>query len=173
MQGLTLRAHVGLLRSFVFLVPIAFSSCGVVTWDEVYCSKQPHGNARACVEQKCGLSDCSVRISVKQGWRSEQIGYRRGCVINFAETSWVGSVAGIFVDGGYCQQIEAAYDVDSNRTVPFSTVEAAVRSAIVDDYRIDPSELRSAGGDVLTWATYPGDGRPRRSKDEFARRYPH
>jgi hypothetical protein len=118
------------------------------------------------------LGDCSLRIVVEQGLRSEQIAYRRGCVLNFAEASWTGSVVAIFVDGGYCQQIEVAYDVALHRTVTVSTFEPALRSAIVEDYRVDPSELRAAGGDVFQWATYPGDGNPHRSKD-VVRRYPH
>jgi hypothetical protein len=173
MQQLARSVRYSLLAAFSLSVPIALSGCGVVTWRDVYCANQPHGNARACVSQKCGFADCSVRIKIDQGWRSAQIGYRRGCTLNFAEASWVGPIVGVFVDGGYCQQIEAAYDVESNRTVPFSMAERAVRAAIARDYGVAPGELKAASGDVLTWATYPGDGNPRRSKDEFSRRYPH
>jgi hypothetical protein len=173
MQQLVRPVLSGLLAAFTLSIPIALSGCGVVTWKEVYCANQPHGNARACVAQKCGFADCSVRIKVDQGWRSAQISYRRGCTLNFAQASWVGPVVGVFVDGGYCQQIEAAYDVESNRAVPFSAAEVAVRSAVVREYGVGPGELKASGGDVLAWATYPGDGSPRRSKDEFSRRYPH
>ena len=114
-----------------------------------------------------------MRIVVDQGSRSERIAYRRGCMINFAEASWSGSVVAIFVDGGFCQQIKVAYDVRVQRVVPVSTFEPALRSAIVQDYRVDPSELRAAGGDVFRWATYSGDGNSHRSKDKFARRYAH
>jgi hypothetical protein len=173
MQQIISRAYLALRGTFAVVTLVACSSCGVVTWRGVYCSNQTHGDARVCVEQKCGLADCSVRIEVDQGSRSEQIAYRRGCVINFAQASWTGPIVGVFVDGGYCQQIKAAYDVAANRVVPFSTVESVVKSAIIQDYRVGPSELKASSGDVLVWATYPGGGNPHRSKDEFARRYPH
>jgi hypothetical protein len=173
MQQVISVVRLALRGAFAIVMLAALSSCGIVTWREVYCSNQAHGNARVCVEQKCGMADCSLRIVVDQGSRSEQIAYRRGCIINFAEASWTGSVVAIFVDGGYCQQIKAAYDVGAQRVVPVSTFEPALRSAIVDDYRVDLSELRAAGGDAFRWATYPGDGNPHRSKDEFARRYLH
>jgi hypothetical protein len=165
--------RLALRGAFAVVTLTVLSGCGIVTWQGVYCSNQTHGNARVCVEQKCGLGDCSLRIVVAQGSRHEQIAYRRGCVLNFAEAYWTGSVVATFVDGGYCQQMKAAYDVALQRTVPVSTFEPGLRSAIVEDYRVDSSELRAAGGDVFRWATYPGDGNPRRSTDEFARRYPH
>jgi hypothetical protein len=173
LQQITSLRRLALRGAFAVVMLATLSGCGIVTWRGVYCSNQAHGNARTCVEEKCGLGDCSLRIVVEQGLRSEQIAYRRGCVLNFAEASWTGSVVAIFVDGGYCQQIEVAYDVALHRTVTVSTFEPALRSAIVEDYRVDPSELRAAGGDVFQWATYPGDGNPHRSKDEFVRRYPH
>jgi hypothetical protein len=169
----TSRFHAGLIWAIAFLMPIVFSGCGIATWREVYCSNQPHGNARACVQEKCGLADCSVEIAVKQDAVSELIGYARGCVIDFAQAAWVGSTVGVFVDGGTCQQIRAAYDLASKREVPFSAVEGAVRSAIIKEYGVSPNELKTAGGDIFKWATYPGDGLQRRSKDEFSIRYPH
>jgi hypothetical protein len=173
MQQIASAVNLVLRGLFAIATLAALSNCGVVAWREVYCSSASHSNVRACVEQKCGMADCSLRIVVYKGSGSEQIAYRRGCIINFAEASWTGSTIAMFVDGGYCQQLEVAYDAGAQRVVPASTFESALRSAIVNDYRVSPSELRAAGGDVFQWATYPGDGNPHRSKEEFARRYPH
>jgi len=155
------------------LTALLISGCGILSWREVYCANQPHGSAQVCVEEICGLADCSVRIVVKRGWTKTQIPLARGCVIDFVQAAWVGSTVGVFVDGGTCQQVRAAYDVDAKRAVPFQTAADAIRSVIIQDYNVSPDELRAEGGDALKWATYPGDGQPRRSKDEFGKRYPH
>jgi len=121
----------------------------------------------------CGFADCAVKIAVKQGWASQQIGFARGCVLDFAQAAWIGSTVGVFVDGGTCRQIRAAYDIVSRQEAPFSRVEGAVRMAIVNEYRVSADEIKASGGDSFGWAAYPGDGSRRRGKDEFDKRYPH
>lgn len=79
----------------------------------------------------------------------------------------------MFVDTGFSHPIRTAFDVNSNRSVPFSMIDSAVRSSIIHDYGVRPSELKEANGNVFEWATYPGDGEPHRSMEEFRKRYPH
>jgi hypothetical protein len=45
------------------------------------------------------------------------------------------------------------------------------KAAIIKDYSVGPEELEASGGDIFTRATYPGDGNPHRSIDEFRSRY--
>ena len=75
-------------------------------------------------------------------------------------------------DGGYCGQIKVAYDTSSRRSVDFGSAETWLSSSIIKSYGVSAQELRSSRGDVFMWATYPGDGNPRRSRDEFRKRYP-
>ena len=157
------------IQGYVLLASFAVG-CGVITWREVYISDQPDGSGQVRVEQKCGLADCSVRIVAKRGWTPIQMAYRRGCNINFAQGAWVGSVVGVFVDGGSCGSIKAATDTASGAAAPFSAVEAALRAAIVKDYNVGAGELMAVGGDALEWATQ-SSRRSSRSSDEFHRRY--
>jgi len=170
---LTSHDHVALLWAFSVLAPLTYSGCGVLTWHEVYNSNQPRGRSRVSLKEECGLADCSLRIAVEQGWSSTEIGFARGCVIDFAQAAWDGPIVGMFVDGGTCGQIRVAYDVASKQKVAFSRVEATVRLAIIDGYHVTGNELKAMHGDPFEWATYPADGNPRRSKDEFSGRYPH
>ena len=78
---------------------------------------------------------------------------------------------GIFVDGGYCQQIEVAYDTSTNAEISYSLMKAQLGQAIVRDYNVTPDELRSKEGDVFAWASYLGDGEVRRGVEEFRERY--
>ena len=78
----------------------------------------------------------------------------------------------VFVDGGYCGPIKVAYDTTSQRNVDFEMTEQWLKPAIIKACGVTSDELQANGGDVLVWATYPGDGNQRRSMDEFHRRYP-
>jgi hypothetical protein len=155
------------------LLWLLLAGCGALGRQEIYSSAQPGGAAVLILEQRCGLSDCAVTIVVRRGWGSQRIAYRRGCTVNFAQAAWVGSVVGVFVDGGTCQSITAAYDVSSDRVIPFKVAAGAVRAAIIRNYGVKDSELAAVGGDAFRWATYPGDGLSRRSTVEFSKRYPH
>jgi len=92
--------------------------------------------------------------------------------MTFAHAEWIGDTVAVFVDGGYCHQIRIAYDSKSRRSVDFKSVEDRLRSSIIKAYSVTERELEANDGDVFQWATYPGDGNPRRSKTEFHERYP-
>jgi hypothetical protein len=125
------------------------------------------------IDEKCGLADCSVRVVVSGLKGSAQVLYRRGCNISFAQAAWTGSVVGLFLDGGTCGTARIAYDAVTGARLPFAKVEGAVREAIRGQYHVRDDELAQLGGDIFSWATYPGDGSQRRSREEFGRRYPH
>jgi len=111
-------------------------------------------------------------VVVSRGWPTEEIiAGGNDCVIRFAHAAWSGTRVAVFVDGSYCQTIKVAYDTASNRQFTFQHAEPWLREAIIGEYAVTPEELKGNGGDVLAWATYPGDGRPRRSSDEFRRRF--
>ena len=76
----------------------------------------------------------------------------------------------VFADALWCGQIKVAYDTTAGRALDFKTTEPWLGEAIVDSYGVSADELAANGGDVLKWATYPGDGRFRRSMNEFRRR---
>lgn len=113
-----------------------------------------------------------MRIVVQQGWRSDQIARREDCIVNFAHANWSGPLVAVFVDGGYCGQFKVAYDVHLRGQVDFALVAGRLRESIVKAYGVTPAELAANDGDVFQWATYPGDGVPRRSTQEFHRRFP-
>jgi hypothetical protein len=108
---------------------------------------------------------------VTHGWRSRQIAWKSDCVITFAHAAWSGRRVAVFVDGSVCGQIRAAYDTASDKVLDFKVVEPWLRAAIIDSYKVTPEELGANNGDVFAWASYPGDGEPRRSTEEFRRRY--
>lgn len=165
-----------LLRSLwisVLALAAFLAGCSVLGWREVYSCAMPGGKRSATVSENCGLSDCTVRVVVDGARGPTEIALRRGCNIYFAHAAWVGSVVGVFVDGGTCQTIGIAYDSASDTRVPFQAVEATLRASIGTDYGVGPKELAKTGGDVLAWATYPGDGSQRRSMVDFRKRHPH
>jgi hypothetical protein len=159
---------VRLLCFAISLAAIIAAGCGVVFWREIYSCTQSDGGTEIRIEELCGLADCSVKIVATRGGQTTQIDYRRGCNVHFAHAAWVGPVVGVFVDGSSCQTTEAAYDASTQRSVPFSSVEGALRTAIVRDYGVTEGELQAAGGDVLKWAANAD-----RSRVEFRRRHPH
>jgi hypothetical protein len=148
-------------------------SCrGILTWATVYESVAPDGAAKLQVQVTGCFADCAVRVVVKRGWRTEKIATGNDCVVNFAHAEWEGDTVAAFVDGAYCGPIQVAYDLRERRAVDFRAAEPWLRSSIVRSYGVTADELSANQGDVLQWATYPGDGRPRRSSDEFRKRFP-
>ena len=85
----------------------------------------------------------------------------------FAHAVWIGTTVADFVDGLYCGAIKVAYDFNAKRAIPFSEVEKDMRLAIIAEYSVTQKELAENGGDALKWATYPGNGKWRRSSFEF------
>jgi hypothetical protein len=138
----------------------------------VYSVGAPDGKTQLLVQEKGCFADCAVQVVVKRTWAAGQIAWKSDCIVNFAHAEWSGNVVAVFVDGGYCGPIKVAYDTTLRRTVDFKMAEDWLKSSIIKAYRVTPNELMANDGDVLLWATYPGDGNPRRSKDEFQRRYP-
>ena|SRR2546425_5982544 len=161
------------MRCALVLLLLALVSCrGIVTWGTVYSSVSRNGEVELLVQEKGCFADCAVQVIVKRGWRTEQIAWKSDCVINFAHADWAGNIVAVFVDGGSCGQIKAAYDISSRRAVDFRSTERWLSNSIIKAYGVTPQELQTDNGDVFAWATYPGDGNPRRSMDEFRRRYP-
>lgn len=108
---------------------------------------------------------------VTKGWHSVQLAYRRGCNVNFAHAVWDGGRVAIFVDGGTCQEITGAYDIDSGNAVPFLDMKVRLGDAIVRDYSVTAAELKETRGDIFSWASYLGDGQMRRGIERFREQY--
>jgi hypothetical protein len=155
----------------MIVLSIAELGCGVVAWRDLYALNQPAGNRQVRVEEKCGLADCSVQVVVVKGWQSTQLVYRRGCNIAFAHAVWIGDQVGVFIDGGTCQTIEAAYDFRSNRALAFSSVQGPLGQSLVKDYDVSSEELKPVQGNVFVWASSTSGGVPRPVVDEFRKRY--
>jgi hypothetical protein len=152
---------------------VAFTllACRVMlTWETVYSSKSPDATAELLVQRSNCFADCLIRVVVNQGWQSEEIERRSDCVVMFAHAAWRSDVVAIFIDGLYCGPIKVAFNTKTRRVIGFETSEHWLRASIEESYAVSADELRSNGGDVFKWATYPGDGRVRRSSEEFRRR---
>lgn len=139
-------------------------------WKTLYSDRSADGKEVKVQEAAC-FADCAVRVVAIADGQSTPIIHASQCVVNFAHAIWIGPVVGIFVDGGTCGPIRVAYDTSSGRSVPFTNVERALAESIIRAYAVTPAELKSAGGDVFVWATYPQNGKPRRSMDEFRKRH--
>ena len=126
-------------------------SCGVLSWRDVYVSRQLSGRGTIKLQEMCGFSDCSIRVLVSNGSRSRQILYRRGCAVKFADAIWVGSRVGLFVQGGSCQRVELGFDINDAREIEFSELANSLRGALMKEYGISKRELEAAGGDVFDW----------------------
>ena len=156
---------------FCLLLLLFSSPCGVFLWQTVYSKRGPVDQEEVKVEQAACFADCVVQIVVSKGGKITRIALARRCVVEFAHATWIGPIAGVFVDGTFCGQTRVAYDTSSGKPVPFEHVQQALAESIIRDYAVTPAELKAAGGDLFNWATYPGDGTPRRSMDEFRKRY--
>jgi hypothetical protein len=160
------------MRYFLLVLLFALVGCRIVAWGTVYSALSPDGNAELQVREKGCFADCAVQIAVKRGWRTEQIARNSDCWITFVHAAWEGDIVSVFVDGGYCGQIKVAFDTKSHSPVDFRSTEKWLSNSIIRAYGVTRQELQSNKGDVFLWATYPGDGEPRRSMDEFRRRHP-
>ena len=160
------------MRYVLVVLLFALVGCRIVAWGTVYSAISPDGNAELQVQEKACVTLCAVQIVVKRGWRTEQIAWRSDCVIDFVYAEWKGNTVTAFVDGSTCGQIKVAYDTDSHRPVDFKSTEEWLSESIIHAYTVTPQELQANNGNVFVWATYPCDGKPRRSMDEFRRRHP-
>ena len=106
-------------------------------------SASRNGEVELLVQEKGCFADCAVQVIVKRGWRTEQIAWKSDCVINFAHADWAGNIVAVFVDGGYCGQIKAAYDTSSRRAVDFRSTERRLSNSIIKAYRVTPQELQT------------------------------
>jgi hypothetical protein len=132
-----------------WLLPVlaVASGCGILTWKAIYSCPRPGIKGAVRVEEMCGLADCNVRIVVTDRWLDTPVTQRRGCVVMFAHAAWLGNLVAIFVDGGYCGTIKAAYDVQAHRAVDFTSVEPWLKQAIVRDYHVTPDSIVRLLGD--------------------------
>ena len=67
-------------------------------------------------------------------------------------------MVGVFVDIGFLQPIEVAYNVDTKRVVPFSTAEGTLRASIIQTYDVRPDELMEAEETFLRGPHIPETG---------------
>jgi hypothetical protein len=156
----------------VIVSSFMLGSCGIVTWKTAYTSTSGDGSAKVEVAQVCGLSDCMLRVVASNGWRSQPVALRRGCILKFAHAAWSGKRVATFVDGSFCGAITVAYDFGTNREIAFETLSQDLKAAIIADYSVGVDELQASGGDIFRWASYPADGVEHRAMAEFRRRYP-
>ena len=159
------------MRWMVTFLFLAVLGCGLSRERTTYSSASPAGEIQ--VREKCFLSKCTVEVVVDNGHHVDRIAGKHDCVTMFAHAAWSGSRVAVFVDGGACSPIRVAYDAASGRGLDFKIAEPWLRTSIIEQYLVTPSELRANSGDVFAWATYPGDGQPRRSTEAFRQRYRH
>jgi len=161
------------MRCIPLMLALMSVSCrGITTWGTVYKSVSPDKKSELLVQETACFADCALRVVLKRGWHTERIASKSDCVVNFAHAEWSGSNVAAFVDGSYCGDIRVAYDTKAGRLVDFRSAEPWLRRSIIKAYGVTDSELQSNKGDAFVWATYPGDGHPRRSMDEFRKRFP-
>jgi hypothetical protein len=161
------------MRWLLAVGALTLTSCrGIVAWGTVYNSVSPDGALELVVQEKGCFADCALRVGLKRGWHTEQIAWKSDCVVNFAHAEWSGTTVATFVDGGYCGDIRVAYDMKARRLVDFTSAEPWLRDSIIKAYGVTHIELQQNRGDIFAWATYPGDGSPRRSMEEFHKRFP-
>ena len=140
--------------------------------EPTYTFLAPDQRSEIRIEQyDCGFADCAIRVVLKHGWRYAYLANRSDCSLNFAHATWQEGKVSVFVDGAYCGQIKTAFDIANWSNLNFTATEAWMRAAIVDHYSVTPLELQASEGDVFRRATYPGDGKPRRSVQEFQKRF--
>lgn len=159
-------------RSLFLILPLVLSGCLTLSGhNPTYTFPAADQRSEVRIEQyDCGFGDCAIRVVLKHGWRYAYLANRSDCALNFAHAAWQEGRVSIFVDGGYCGQIKTAFDAANWSNLDFTTTEAWMRAAIIADYSVTPEELQANHGDVFAWATYPGDGKPRRSVQEFQKR---
>lgn len=161
------------MRYAAVLVFLMLAGCrGIVTWGTLYTSESGDKSATVAVQETNCFGDCEVRIVVKRGWHSNEIASKADCSINFAHAEWAGDTVSIFVDDLYCGQTRVAFNTRSGQIVDFRSTESWLGNSIIKAYAVTAAELQTNGGDVFRWATYPGDGRPRRSMEDFHRQHP-
>jgi hypothetical protein len=137
-----------------------------------YTFPSPDQRSEIRIEQyNCGFADCAIRVVLKRGWRYAYLTDRSDCALNFAHAAWHEAKVSVFVDGGHCGAIKTAFDIANWSNLSFSATEEWMREAVIADYAVSPEELQANQSDVFKWATYPGDGKPRRSVQEFQKRF--
>lgn len=161
------------MRSALAIYLLVLTSCiRFSDKGQTYTSKSPDGRSELRVEEfNCSFADCAIRTTLKHGSiRYASLGERGDCAFNFAHVAWTQSQVAVFVDGGWCGVIKSAFDFSEWRYLNFADAETWLRQSIIHSYSVTPEELAANGGDVFKWAAYPGDGKPRRSVQEFQKR---
>jgi hypothetical protein len=69
------------------------------------------------------MATAALRIAghCEKRWRTTTLAEKRDCLIMFAHAAWSGTIVAVFVDGGYCGQIKAAYGLATGRAIDFGT----------------------------------------------------
>lgn len=150
---------------------VASGCCSIFGWSTLYAERSPDGRGELRVEVRNCFADCAVRAVVQQGWTTVELASRNDCNLNFAHAAWRGTRVAVFVDDPICGQIREAYDLATRSPADFEAAKPWLNASIVGSYSVTPAELAAEGGDALAWATCSRDGNPRRSRNEFARRY--
>jgi hypothetical protein len=150
---------------------VATGCCSIFGWSTLYSSRSPDGRGELRVEVRNCWADCTLRAVVQQGWTTVELAVRHDCDPNFAHAAWKGSRVAVFVDGFWCGQIRATHDVTTGHAFAFDEAREWLGASIVKAYAVTPAELAANHGDAFQWAVYPGDAKPRRSMEEFRRRF--
>lgn len=137
-------------------------------------SRSPDGSSKIQINELCPGADCRVDVIASKGWlRGKTVAWRSDCFIYFAQVAWSpdSRLAGIYVGNAWCGDIREGYDLKTGSNVPFSTVAEMIRTAIVKDYGLKPTDLLPYHDDPLEWAHNPRDGSPRPAMELFHARF--
>jgi hypothetical protein len=161
-------------RNRIALVFYLCISCGGCT-RTLITAPAPNGSATVHVKELCGIADCLIDVTVQKHWWQEEktVISQTDCVINFAHVAWSpdSRVAAIFVDTGYCHNIQEGYDTHTSSLVPFSPYADLVRGSIIREYGVKPDVLARYHDDPLKWAHYGGDGTGSEGMKAFREKY--
>ncbi|MFN7922906.1 MAG: hypothetical protein U0Q16_22565 [Bryobacteraceae bacterium] len=155
------------------LIALTYAACpGYIRWRTVYSVPSPDGKAELVVQEAgCFAEECNVRAAVNYKWRTKVLGVEGDCAFVFAHAAWRGPQVSVLVNNIWCRNIFAAFDTATGEAVDFASTEEWLKQSLIDTYSITFGELEAYNDDPIQWAAHAGDGRPRRSVEEFDRRF--
>jgi hypothetical protein len=126
---------------------------GIFFWRTVYQSHSPVSRHTLVeVQQRGCIIDCAMRVVLYSGFQAEVLTQQGDCYFGLAQAAWQAERVGVFVNGGYCNSFQTAYDLAASAAIDAHALDPARKAAIFASYGVIPVALAKHLKDALIWA---------------------
>ena len=127
------RVLLVLVVSFMLLL-----AAWIFVWTTEDLIPSPDGASHVLVQTRGCMADCILAVKLQAGWRTITLAERADCAVGFAYAKWFDNVVAVLVDGVYCGDLNAAYDLSTNQPVDYEKYKSRLTQAIIEAYGASP-----------------------------------